>query len=345
MDKMLTTDPWEDDHLHEECGVFGVYGAEGAAALVALGLHALQHRGQEAAGITTFDGKDFHTHRAMGHVAGNFDSDEVIRKLKGKIAIGHNRYATTGETALRNVQPLFAELSSGGFAICHNGNISNAMTLRRDLVRRGSIFQSTSDTEVIIHLVATSSYRTLLDRFIDALKRVEGAYSLLCLTPEGMLACRDPLGVRPLVLGRLGDCYILASRNRRARCRRRHLPARRRAGRTDHHLAARPALAAAVRHAAAAPLHLRACLFQPAGFGRRRLQRLSGPQAHRRRTGPRKPDRGRHGGAGARFAARRRPSAMPRNRACRSNSASSAPIMSGGPSSSRATRSATWASS
>jgi amidophosphoribosyltransferase len=207
----LTTDPWEDDHLHEECGVFGVYGADGAAALAALGLHALQHRGQEAAGITTFDGKDFHTHRAMGHVAGNFDSDEVIRKLKGDIAIGHNRYSTAGETALRNVQPLFADLFSGGFAICHNGNISNALTLRRDLVRRGSIFQSTSDTEVIIHLVATSNYRTLLDRFIDALKRVEGAYSLLCLTPEGMLACRDPLGVRPLVLGRLGDSYILAS--------------------------------------------------------------------------------------------------------------------------------------
>ena len=211
MQDMLTTDPWEDDHLHEECGVFGVYGADGAAALAALGLHALQHRGQEAAGITTFDGKDFHTHRAMGHVAGNFDSDEVIRKLKGDIAIAHNRYSTAGETALRNVQPLFAELSSGGFAIAHNGNISNAMTLRRDLVRRGSIFQSTSDTEVIIHLVATSAYRTLLDRFIDALKRVEGAYSLLCLTSEGMLACRDPLGVRPLVLGRLGDTYILAS--------------------------------------------------------------------------------------------------------------------------------------
>jgi amidophosphoribosyltransferase len=211
MTNMLTTDPWEEDHLHEECGVFGVYGADGAAALTALGLHALQHRGQEAAGITTWDGRDFHTHRAMGHVAGNFDSDEVIKKLRGDVAIGHNRYSTTGETALRNVQPLFAELSSGGFAIGHNGNISNAVTLRRDLVRRGSIFQSTSDTEVIIHLVATSSYRTLLDRFIDALKRVEGAYSLVCLTPEGMLACRDPLGIRPLVLGRLGDAYILAS--------------------------------------------------------------------------------------------------------------------------------------
>ncbi len=211
MDTMLTTDPWEDDHLHEECGVIGVYGADGAAALCALGLHALQHRGQEAAGITTFDGQDFHTHRAMGHVAGNFDSDEVIRTLRGNIAIGHNRYATTGETALRNVQPLYAELASGGFAVAHNGNISNAVKLRRELVRRGSIFQSTSDTEVIIHLVATSTYRTLLDKFIDALKQVEGAYSLLCLTGEGMIACRDPLGVRPLVLGRLGDSYILAS--------------------------------------------------------------------------------------------------------------------------------------
>lgn len=210
-ENMLTTDPWEGDHLHEECGVFGVWGASGAAAVTALGLHALQHRGQEAAGITTFDGSDFHTHRAMGHVAGNFDSDEVIRKLKGDVAIGHNRYSTAGETALRNVQPLYADLATGGFAVAHNGNISNALTLKRELVRKGSIFQSTSDTEVIIHLVATSTYRTLLDRFIDALKRVEGAYSLICLTPEGMLACRDPLGIRPLVLGRLGESYILAS--------------------------------------------------------------------------------------------------------------------------------------
>ena len=207
----VTTHPFDDDKLHEECGVFGVYGAEGAAALAALGLHALQHRGQEAAGITTFDGKEFHTHRAMGHVAGNFDSEEVIRRLVGEIAIGHNRYSTTGETALRNVQPLYAELASGGFAVAHNGNISNAVKLRRELIRRGSIFQSTSDTEVIIHLVATSTYRTLLDKFIDALKQVEGAYSLICLTPEGMIACRDPLGVRPLVLGRLGDAYIFAS--------------------------------------------------------------------------------------------------------------------------------------
>jgi amidophosphoribosyltransferase len=208
---MLTTNPFDDDKLREECGVFGIWGADTASAVVALGLHALQHRGQEAAGITSWDGRLFHSHRAQGHVAGNFDRDDIIRSLAGQAAIGHVRYSTTGETALRNVQPLFAELSSGGFAIAHNGNISNAIKLRRELNRRGSIFQSTSDTEVIIHLVATSSYRTLLDRFIDALKQVEGAYSLVCLTAEGVIACRDPLGIRPLVMGRLGDAYIFAS--------------------------------------------------------------------------------------------------------------------------------------
>jgi amidophosphoribosyltransferase len=212
---MLTTNPFDSDaygdKLREECGVFGIWGAETAAALAALGLHALQHRGQEAAGITSWDGRLFHSHRGQGHVADNFQRDEIMRSLAGRAAIGHVRYSTTGETALRNVQPLFAELASGGFAVAHNGNISNAMKLRRELNRRGSIFQSTSDTETIIHLVATSSYRTLLDRFIDALKQVEGAYSLVCLTAEGMIACRDPLGIRPLVMGRLGDAYIFAS--------------------------------------------------------------------------------------------------------------------------------------
>ncbi len=208
---MLTTNPFDDDKLREECGVFGVSGSDGAAALVALGLHALQHRGQEAAGITSFDGAEFHTHRAMGHVAGNFDRDDIINALRGNVACGHVRYSTTGETALRNVQPLYADLASGGFAIAHNGNISNAMRLRRDLVRRGSIFQSTSDTETIIHLVATSNYRTVVDKFIDALKRVEGAYSLVVMTPEGMIACRDPLGIRPLVMGKLGNAVIFAS--------------------------------------------------------------------------------------------------------------------------------------
>jgi amidophosphoribosyltransferase len=208
---MLPRHPFDDDKLHEECGIFGVWGGETASALVALGLHALQHRGQEAAGITSWDGDAFHSHRAMGHVAGNFDRDDIIAGLPGTVACGHVRYATTGETSLRNVQPLYADLASGGFAVAHNGNISNAMTIKKELVRRGSIFQSTSDTEVIIHLVATSSYRTLLDKFIDALKQVEGAYSLICLTPEGMIACRDPLGIRPLVMGKLGDAYIFAS--------------------------------------------------------------------------------------------------------------------------------------
>ena len=169
---MISTNPFDDDKLREECGVFGIAHNDSAAAIAALALHALQHRGQEAAGIVSFDGKDFHARRAMGHVAGNFDSEDVIETLPGYSAIGHVRYSTTGASALRNVQPLFADLFSGGFSIAHNGNISNAETLRRQLVRSGSIFQSTSDTEVIIHLVATSSYRTLLDRFIDALGQV-----------------------------------------------------------------------------------------------------------------------------------------------------------------------------
>ena len=208
---MLTTNPFDDDKLKEECGVFGVWGAEDAASLTALGLHALQHRGQEAAGIVSYDGILHRAHRAMGHVAGNFDSDTVMKKLVGRSAIGHVRYSTTGETAMRNVQPLFADLAEGGFAVAHNGNISNAMTLRQDLIKRGSIFQSTSDTEVIIHLAATSSYSTPLDRLIDALKKLEGAYSLLTIIPEGLVACRDPLGVRPLVMGRFGEATVFAS--------------------------------------------------------------------------------------------------------------------------------------
>lgn len=208
---MLSTNPFDDDKLREECGIFGVWGADPASAIVALGLHALQHRGQEAAGITSWDGTHFHSHRAMGHVAGNFDRDEIIRGLPGYVACGHVRYSTTGETSMRNVQPLFADLASGGFAVAHNGNISNAMTVKKELVRKGAIFQSTSDTEVIIHLVATSTFRTLLDKFIDALKQVEGAYALICMTPEGMIACRDPLGIRPLVMGKLAEGYVFAS--------------------------------------------------------------------------------------------------------------------------------------
>jgi amidophosphoribosyltransferase len=171
----------------------------------------LQHRGQEAVGITSFDGQEFYSRRGIGHVAQNFSSGAALAELPGTMAAGHVRYSTTGGAGLRNVQPLFADLASGGFAIAHNGNISNAMTLRRDLVKKGAIFQSTSDTEVIIHLIATSRYPTLLDRFVDALRMVEGAYSLICMTPKRMIACRDPLGIRPLVMGRIGDAVVFAS--------------------------------------------------------------------------------------------------------------------------------------
>lgn len=210
--------PWDvvpsetdGDKLHEECGVFGVIGTRDASGMTALGLHALQHRGQEAVGITSFDGNEFYSHRGIGHVAQVFSDNQILAELPGTMASGHVRYSTTGGSGLRNIQPLFADLASGGFSIAHNGNISNAMTLKRELVAKGSIFQSTSDTEVIIHLVATSRYPTLLDRFVDALRMVEGAYSLICMTAEGMIACRDPLGIRPLVMGRIGDAVVFAS--------------------------------------------------------------------------------------------------------------------------------------
>ncbi len=201
----------DGDKLREECGVFGTIGGTEAAAACALGLHALQHRGQEAVGITSFDGSEFFTRRGLGHVADNFSSEESISELPGSMAAGHVRYSTTGGAGLRNVQPLYADLASGGFAVAHNGNISNARKLRQELVQNGAIFQSTSDTEVIIHLVATSRYPTVLDKLVDALRLVEGAYALIVMTPGGMVACRDPMGIRPLVMGKLGDATIFAS--------------------------------------------------------------------------------------------------------------------------------------
>src|SRR5271167_5125930 len=208
---MPMTDPFDADHFDEECGVFGVYGHPDAAALTALGLHALQHRGQEATGIVAYDGEQFNAHRGMGHVSDNFSSKEVIGRLRGSAAIGHVRYATTGEVALRNVQPLFADFEFGGLAICHNGNLTNSYQVRRQLVRRGSLFQSTSDTEVIVHLIATSLKETVVDRLTDALRQVQGAYSLAALSQDVIIGVRDPLGVRPLVLGQLGDAWILSS--------------------------------------------------------------------------------------------------------------------------------------
>ncbi|MBK18261.1 MAG: amidophosphoribosyltransferase [Rhodospirillaceae bacterium] len=206
-----TTHPFDDDKLREECGVFGVFGHEDSAALTALGLHALQHRGQEAAGIVTYDGKQFHSHRAPGHVGDIFSSEAVMKRLPGKLAVGHNRYSTTGETAQRNIQPLFAEYESGGFALAHNGNLTNASMLHRDLVKRGCLFQSTTDTEVIIHLIAISDQDSVVQRLIDALKRIVGAYSLVAMTDNQMIGVRDPMGVRPLVLGSLDGAHVLAS--------------------------------------------------------------------------------------------------------------------------------------
>jgi amidophosphoribosyltransferase len=199
------------DRLKEECGVFGIFGHPEAAAITALGLHALQHRGQEAAGIVSFDGKRFHSERRMGLVGDNFSERSVIERLRGNAAVGHTRYSTTGETILRNVQPLFAELDGGGFAVAHNGNITNGITLRRQLIRSGAIYQSTSDTEVVLHLVARSTRPKFVDRFIDAIKELEGAYSFVGLTNKKLVGARDPLGIRPLVIGELDGCYILAS--------------------------------------------------------------------------------------------------------------------------------------
>ena len=208
---MLTTHPFDDDKLHEECGVFGIFGRSDAAALTALGLHALQHRGQEAAGIVTFDGLQFHTHKTLGQVGDGFGTNEVIQRLPGSSAIGHVRYATSGDTVMRNVQPLFAEFAFGGLAIGHNGNLTNAVDLRRRLVKSGCLFQSTTDTEVIVHLIATSPESTVIDRMVDALKQVDGAYSLVALTADSLIGVRDPFGVRPLVLGTQDGAYILAS--------------------------------------------------------------------------------------------------------------------------------------
>ncbi len=208
---MLTTNPFDDDKLHEECGVFGIYGHEDSAAMTALGLHALQHRGQEAAGIVTYDGKHFHTHRARGQVDDNFSNAEVMEQLPGWSAVGHVRYSTTGDSVLRNVQPLFADFAFGGVAVAQNGNLTNARQVRKDLVERGHLFQSTTDTEIIIQLLAISKATNLIGRVIDVMGQIEGAYSLVLLSKKKVIGVRDPLGVRPLVLGLLDGKHILAS--------------------------------------------------------------------------------------------------------------------------------------
>jgi amidophosphoribosyltransferase len=202
----------DDDKFHDECGIFGILGHEDAAALIALGLHALQHRGQEACGIVTVDDKgEFSTKRALGLVDKTFGRADTLARLKGAAGIGHNRYATSGATVLRNVQPLYADLAFGGFALAHNGNLTNAQTLRKDLVENGAIFQSSSDTETIIHLMATQKGKRVIDRLTYALQYIKGGYSLIALATDKMIGVRDPHGIRPLLLGKLNNSYVLAS--------------------------------------------------------------------------------------------------------------------------------------
>ena len=195
----------------EECGLFGIFGHPDAAPHTALGLHSLQHRGQEGAGIVSFDGKVFHSHRALGLVGDNFNAPKTMDRLLGSNSIGHVRYSTSGDSVIRNVQPLFAEFKFGGFAVAHNGNLTNAYKLRKELINKGCLFQSTSDSETIIHLLATSQYGHVIDRLTDAIKQIEGAFSLVALSQKKLIGMRDPFGVRPLVLGKLGNAFIIAS--------------------------------------------------------------------------------------------------------------------------------------
>lgn len=209
-----SSSPWrdpEDDTLRLECGVFGVFGVRDAAAIAALGLHALQHRGQEACGIAAFDGNRFHTERHMGHVGDAFTGADLVQRLPGNMAIGHTRYSTAGGSFIRNVQPMFADLETGGVAIAHNGNLTNFLTLRERLVQEGAIFQSTSDSEAILHLIARSRKAKIVDRFVDAISQIEGGYALVAITNKKMIGVRDPLGIRPLVLGDLDGKPVLAS--------------------------------------------------------------------------------------------------------------------------------------
>jgi len=197
--------------IKEECGVFGISNNNDASALTALGLHALQHRGQEGCGIVTFDGDQYHSEKRFGLVGDNFNKEKVLKNLTGKYAVGHNRYSTTGGTTLRNIQPFFADTNAGGIAISHNGNLTNAITLRSKLVKEGAIFHTTSDTETIVHLIAKSKRTKTIDKVIDALFQIQGGYSLVMLTQKKLIGVRDPFGIRPLVIGKLKNSYVLAS--------------------------------------------------------------------------------------------------------------------------------------
>ena len=197
--------------IREECGVFGIHDFQDASALTALGLHALQHRGQEGCGIVSFDGKNFHSEKRHGLVGDNFTNKEILKKLPGDFAIGHNRYSTTGETSLRNIQPFFADIYGGGISVAHNGNFTNAIQLRKDLVKEGAIFRTTSDTETVVQLIAKSKRIKMIDKIIDTLFQIQGGYALIMMSHERLIGVRDPLGIRPLVLGKIKNSYVLAS--------------------------------------------------------------------------------------------------------------------------------------
>ena len=199
------------DSLKEECGVFGIFNNNDAATLTALALHALQHRGQEGCGIVTYNNKNFFAERRLGLVGDNFTKGKILEKLPGKYAIGHNRYSTSGNNLIKNIQPFFADLHTGGIGIAHNGNLSNALSLRKDLVKDGSIFQTTSDTETIVQLIAKSKRTTLIDKIIDAVFKIQGGYALTILTNNKLIGIRDPFGIRPLVIGKLNKSFVLAS--------------------------------------------------------------------------------------------------------------------------------------
>ena len=200
-----------DPKLREECGVFGISNNPDASALTALGLHALQHRGQEGCGIVSFDGKKYYSEKRFGLVGDNFNDEKLLKNLKGNYAIGHNRYSTTGENTLRNIQPFFADTNAGGIGIAHNGNLTNSITLRKKLVEDGAIFYSTSDTETIVHLISKSKRLKTIDKIIDAIFQIQGGYALVMLTQEALIGVKDPFGIRPLIIGKLKDSYVLAS--------------------------------------------------------------------------------------------------------------------------------------
>jgi len=197
--------------IKEECGVFGITNNDDAAALTALGLHALQHRGQEGCGIVSFDGTKYHSEKRFGLVGDNFNKEKVLKKLNGNYALGHNRYSTTGGTTLRNIQPFYADTNAGGISISHNGNLTNAITLRSKLVKDGAIFYTTSDTETIVQLIAKSKRQKTIDKIIDALFQIQGGYALVMLTQKTLIGVRDPFGIRPLVIGKIKNSYVLAS--------------------------------------------------------------------------------------------------------------------------------------